>query len=144
MARKYGGYFGGSSGGGRPSGGGGRRRPDCGGLCPNCVDRWAAQQQGGGREARRDQAAYGQGSRSGGYGRSSFSMRRGTFDGYPSLSRRRDDGKIDIFYGPEEVMNDEGNIDLNNKAHGHAILKDGRLISKRPPGADKPVFDTGE
>jgi hypothetical protein len=54
-------------------------------------------------------------------------MKSGTFDGYPSLSRRRDDGTLDIFYGP--------NLDLDDPNKGHAVIsKDGKLISKRPPG----------
>lgn len=64
-------------------------------------------------------------------------MREGTFDGWPSLSRRREDGKIDIFYGPPPV-------DPDDIQHGHAVIKDGRLIYKRRPGETEPIIDTGE
>lgn len=69
------------------------------------------------RAAKQGKESYGQGSGSGVYGRSSYSrMKGGTFDGYPSLSRRRDDGALDIFYGPEP-------IDPDDARHGHAIIK---------------------
>lgn len=54
-------------------------------------------------------------------------MKPGTFDGLPSLSRRREDGTLDIFYGM-------GPLGLDDPMKGHAVIKDGRLIEKRPPG----------
>jgi hypothetical protein len=86
------------------------------------------------REGRQGQTSYGRGSRSGGYGRSSYSMKSSTFDGYPSLSRHRGDGATEIFYGPAPVSMD----DLN---HGHAVIKDGRLVYKRRPGESTPIID---
>jgi hypothetical protein len=83
-------------------------------------------------------ASYGHGSKSEGYGSSSYSMRPGTFDCMPSLSRHRDDGKIDIYYGPEPL------VDLDDPKHGHAIIKNGKLIYKRRPGESTPIVDTGE
>lgn len=90
------------------------------------------------RERPTGRASYGRGSRSESYGSSSYSMKPGTFDGMPSLSRRRDDGKIDIFYGPEPL------VDLDSPKHGHAVILNGKLIYKRRPGESKPVVDTGE
>ena len=88
------------------------------------------------RRSRRSagRANYGQNSGSGGYGRSSYSMRSGTFDGLPSLSRKRDDGAIEIFY-------QEGSVDLDDPDHGHAVIKDGKLVYKRRPGESNPVID---
>lgn len=86
------------------------------------------------RENRQGQSAYGRGSRSGGYGNSSFSMRAGTFDGLPSLSRKRGDGAIEIFY-------QAGEVDMDDEAHGHAVIKNGKLIYKRRPGETTPVID---
>ncbi len=80
------------------------------------------------------QSSYGQGSRSGGYGQSTFSMRAGEFDGMPSLSRRRSDGAVDIFF-------QEGSVDMNDPTHGHAVIRDGRLVYKRMPGDDNPIVD---
>jgi len=77
-------------------------------------------------EARKGKAAYGRGSQSEAYGRSAYGMRSGTFDGYPSLSRIRDDGTLDIFYGPD--------LNLDDPLKGHAVIRDGKLISKRRPG----------
>ena len=86
------------------------------------------------RQERQGQTTYNRGSRSGGYGRSSYSMRSGTFDGMPSLSRQRDDGATEIFY-------QEGGVDMDDAAHGHAVIKNGKLVYKRPPGASSPVVD---
>ncbi|QHN43080.1 hypothetical protein GII36_04455 [Candidatus Mycosynbacter amalyticus] len=86
------------------------------------------------RSSRQGQATYGRGSQSGGYGRSAYSMRSGTFDGLPSLSRKRDDGAIEIFY-------QEGSVDMDDESHGHAVIKDGRLIYKREPGEKSPAVD---
>jgi hypothetical protein len=68
----------------------------------------------GGRRKKRpvDKEVYGKPD----YGQSSYARTGRTFDGYPSISKRRDDGKIDIIYGPEP-------LDLNNPLHGHAVIK---------------------
>lgn len=89
------------------------------------------------RAANRDKTTYGRGSTSEQYGRSSYSMKEGTFDGHPSLSRRRDDGATEIFYGPAPV-------DMNDPNHGHAVIKNGKLVYKRRPGETTPVVDAGE
>lgn len=86
------------------------------------------------RERPIGKGSYGQGSQSGGFGRSSYSMKEGTFDGYPSLSRRRDDGAIDIFYGPPPV-------DPDDRTHGHAVIRDGKLVYKRRPGESTPIVN---
>lgn len=75
-------------------------------------------------------SAYG----AGGYNGSSFSMRSGTFDGLPSLSRKRSDGATEIFY-------QEGSVDMNDPNHGHAVIKNGRLVYKRRPGEENPVIN---
>jgi hypothetical protein len=87
-----------------------------------------------GRRGNQGKGNYGRGSTSGGYGRSSYSMRAGVFDGLPSLSRKRDDGAIEIFY-------QAGSVDLDDEKHGHAVIKNGRLIYKRRPGESTPVID---
>ncbi len=89
------------------------------------------------RAANRDKTTYGRGSTSEQYGRSSYSMKEGTFDGHPSLSRRRDDGATEIFYGPAPV-------DMNDPNHGHAVIKNGKLVYKRRPGESTPVVNTEE
>jgi hypothetical protein len=61
-------------------------------------------------------------------------MRSGTFDGYSSLSRTRGDGATEIFYGPNPVEMDDVN-------HGHAVIKNGKLVYKRRPGESTPVVD---
>lgn len=87
------------------------------------------------RAEKRGKETYGRGSQSGSYGNSSYSrMKGGTFDGYPSLSRRRDDGATDIFYGPEP-------IDPDDATHGHAVIKNGKLVYKRRPGESNPVVN---
>lgn len=52
------------------------------------------------RAANRDKTTFGRGSTSEQYGRSSYSMKEGTFDGYPSLSRRLEDGAVESFTAP--------------------------------------------
>ena len=86
------------------------------------------------REGNRGKTAYGRGSTSGAYGRSSYSMRSGEFDGLPSLSRKRGDGAIEIFY-------QDGNVDMDDPEHGHAVIKDGKLVYKRRPGESTPIVD---
>ena len=86
------------------------------------------------RERNQGKTAYGRGSTSGAYGRSSYSMRSGTFDGLPSLSRKRGDGAIEIFY-------QAGSVDMDDANHGHAVIKNGRLVYKRRPGESTPVID---
>ena len=88
---------------------------------------------GGGR------GSYGQNTRSGAYGRGSFSYQEATFDGLPALKRRRD-GKLEFFYGPDVKI--EGFLE-DHEGHGHAIIKDGKLIYKRRPGASEPDIDLG-
>lgn len=61
-------------------------------------------------------------------------MKSGTFDGYPSLSRTRGDGAREIFYGPAPV-------NMDDPAHGHAVIKNGKLVYKRRPGETVPVVD---
>ena len=78
--------------------------------------------------------AYSQGSGSGGYGNSSYSMRSGTFDGLPSLSRKRQDGATEIFY-------QEGSVNMDDPMHGHAVIKNGKLVYKRRPGESTPIID---
>lgn len=86
------------------------------------------------RTANAGKTSYGRGSSSGGYGRSSYSMQSGTFDGLPSLSRTRGDGAREIFY-------QAGTVDMDDPMHGHAVIKNGRLIYKRRPGETTPVID---
>jgi hypothetical protein len=86
------------------------------------------------REENRGKTAYGRGSTSGAYGRSSYSMKSGTFDGLPSLSRRRGDGATEIFY-------QAGSVDMDDVNHGHAVIKNGKLVYKRRPGESTPVID---
>lgn len=61
----------------------------------------------------RARASYGRNSGSSSYGRSSYSCKEATFDGYPALKRSRD-GKTESFYGPAPV-------DPGDSHHGHAI-----------------------
>ena len=68
------------------------------------------------------------------YDTDSYARTGRTFDGYPSMSKRRDDGAIDIIYGPEP-------LDLNNPYHGHAVIKNGKLIYKRRPGGEHPTIN---
>lgn len=87
------------------------------------------------RRQRHGKSSYGHGSTSGAYGHSSYSMRSGTFDGLLSLSRKRGDGAIEIFY-------QAGVVDMNDPNHGHAVIKNGKLVYKRRPGESTPVVDT--
>lgn len=86
------------------------------------------------RTQNRNKTTYGRGSTSGGYGNGSYSMRSGTFDGLPSLSRTRGDGATEIFY-------QAGSVDMNDENHGHAVIKNGKLVYKRRPGESTPVID---
>jgi len=61
-------------------------------------------------------------------------MRSGTFDGLPSLSRKRGDGALEIFY-------QAGAVDMDNPNHGHAVIKNGKLVYKRRPGESTPIID---
>ncbi len=61
-------------------------------------------------------------------------MKSGTFDGLPLLSRRRGDGELEIFYKPIAVG-------MDDERHGHAVIKDGKLVYKRRPGETIPVVD---
>jgi len=92
-----------------------------------------------GRAANKGKAAYGRGSTSGAYGRGSYNFESATFDGLPALKRRRGD-KVDFFYG----VGVTDTIDLDDRAHGHAVLRNGRLIYKRLPGQELPILNTGE
>ena len=80
-------------------------------------------------EHRQGKDAYNRGSQSSSYGRSSFGLREGTFDGHPSLSRRRDDGTLDIYYGP--------NLNLDDPLKGHVVMKNGKIVSHRRPGESR-------
>lgn len=86
------------------------------------------------RNLNRGKTSYGRGSTSGSYGTSSYSMQSGTFDGYPSLSRGRGGGITDIFYGPAPV-------DMDDPNHGHAVIRNGKMIYQRRPGETTPVID---
>jgi|GEM_PF-3221309 len=121
----------------------GKRHPrDC--NCYDCVQKWAmrryeaqrsggsSRESGGGRPSGR--GTYGRGSTSGAFGRSSYSMTEGTFDGYPSLWFIRDDGAKVIYYGPAPVHPDQ-------RSHGHAVILKGRLIYKRRPGEETPIVN---
>ena len=93
----------------------------------------APRASGGGR------GSYGQNSGSGAYSRGSFSYQEGTFDGQPALKRRRD-GKLEFFYG--EDIHREGFLE-DHVGHGHAIIKDGKLIYRCRPGQSTPDIDLG-
>jgi len=113
----------------------GKRHPrDC--NCYDCVQKWAMRryeaQRSGSKERPINREVYG----SRGYSNESYSRTGRTFDGYPSLSKRRSDGKIDIIYGPEPLS-------LNDEMHGHAVIKNGKLIYKRRPGEADPIIDLG-
>lgn len=106
-------------------------------LCRSCRKLYPAtaqQNDRARREGNHGKTAYGRGSTSGAYGRSSYSMRSGEFDGLPSLSRKRGDGAIEIFY-------QAGSVDMDDPNHGHAVIKDGKLVYKRRPGESTPVID---
>lgn len=109
-----GGFLGG--GGGRRSGGSSRERQ--------------------GRDANRDKTAYGRGSTSGAYGRGSYNFVAATFDGLPAIKRHLS-GKTEFFYG-EGV---DGTIDINDRKHGHAVIRNGKLVYKRRPGEEEPVVN---
>ena len=89
-----------------------------------------------GRSQNRDKATYGRGSTSGAYGRSSYSFESATFDGLPAIKRRLS-GKTEFFYG----VNVDENIDLNDCKHGHAVIRNGKLVYKRRPGEELPVVN---
>jgi len=109
------------------------KRCDHGGHPRHC-DTCKAARRGGASKA-----SYGHNSGSGAYGRGSFSYQEATFDGLPALKRRRD-GKLEFFYGSDVKI--EGFLE-NHEGHGHAIIKDGKLIYKRRPGQSKPDIDLG-
>ncbi len=81
-------------------------------------------------------AAYGSRSYGGG---ASYSYERATFDGYPAFKRYRD-GKLEFFYGHDIYA--EGFFE-DHVGHGHAIIKNGKLIYKSPPGVSGPTVDLG-
>ena len=114
--------------------------PRCNGtdfLCGKCKKVYpalAASLAAKRREGNQGKTGYGRGSTSGGYGRSSYSMQSGTFDGLPSLSRKRGDGATEIFY-------QAGVVDMDDVNHGHAVIKNGKLVYKRRPGESTPVID---
>lgn len=87
------------------------------------------------RSSRQGQSTYGRNSRSGNYGSGTYSFTEATFDGFPALKRNRD-GKTEFFYGTAPV-------DIDNEKHGHAIIKNGKLIYKRRPGESTPIIDIG-
>jgi hypothetical protein len=87
-----------------------------------------------GREARQDQAAYGNGSRSGNYGSSTYSFKSGKFSGLPSLYRTRQDGATEHFY-------QAGSVDLNDRNHGHVVIKDDRIVYHRRPNESTPIIN---
>jgi hypothetical protein len=89
------------------------------------------------RDGNRGKSSYGRGSTSGAYGRSSYSFESATFDGLPALKRRLS-GKTEFFYGVNAV----GEIDVDDIQHGHAVIRNGKLVYKRRPGESTPVIDT--
>lgn len=88
------------------------------------------------RERNRGKTAYGRGSTSGAYGRGSYNFQSATFDGLPALKRHLS-GKTEFFYGTNAV----GDIDVDDIQHGHAVIRDGKLVYKRRPGESTPVVD---
>lgn len=68
------------------------------------------------------------------YRRGSYTFQSSTFDGLPALKRRRGDGALEIFY-------QEGGVDLNDHRHGHAVIRNGKLVYKRRPGEENPVVN---
>jgi hypothetical protein len=42
-----------------------------------------------------------------------------------------------LFYGTNAV----GEIDIDDIQHGHAVIRDGKLVYKRRPGESTPVVD---
>lgn len=88
------------------------------------------------REANRDKTAYGRGSTSGAYGRGSYNFEAATFDGLPAIKRHLS-GKTEFFYGTGV----DGSIDINDRKHGHAVIKNGKLVYKRRPGEEEPVVN---
>lgn len=84
-------------------------------------------------------ASYGRNTRSGAYSRGTFGFSDGSFDGFPALKRSRD-GKTEFFYGTDTSV--DGFLE-NHLAHGHAIIKAGRLIYRRRPGDAIPDIDLG-
>lgn len=89
------------------------------------------------RQRNQGKSTYGRGSTSGGYGRSSYSYQSATFDGLPALKRTRQDGATEFFYHEGAV--DEVNLD--DRSHGHAVIKNGKLVYKRLPGQENPVVN---
>ena len=89
------------------------------------------------RERNKGKSNYGRGSTSGGYGRSSYSHQAATFDGQPALKRTREDGATEFFFHPSAV----DPVDLDDRKHGHAVIKGGKLVYKRLPGQQNPVVN---
>ncbi len=89
------------------------------------------------REGNRGKTSYGRGSTSGAYGRGSYNFQSATFDGLPALKRHLS-GKTEFFYGANAV----GEIDVDDIQHGHAVIRNGKLVYKRRPGESTPVIDT--
>lgn len=85
------------------------------------------------------QGSYGRNSGSGRYGSGAFSYQDARFDGYPALKRHRD-GKLEFFYGSDVYA--DGFLE-DHVGHGHAIIKNGKLIYKCPPGSSTPSIDLG-
>lgn len=54
-----------------------------------------------------------------------------------TVSRRSSDGALEFFYG----TNAAGEIDMDDRTHGHAVIKNGELVYKRRPGESHPVVD---
>lgn len=88
------------------------------------------------RDRNRGKSSYGRGSSSGAYGRSSYNFQSATFDGLPALKRQLS-GKTEFFYGTNAV----GEIDVDDIQHGHAVIRNGKLVYKRRPGESDPVIN---
>ena len=89
------------------------------------------------RDSNKGKSNYGRGSTCGGYGRSSYSHQAATFDGQPALKRTREDGATEFFFHPSAV----DPVDLDDRKHGHAVIKGGKLVYKRLPGQQNPVVN---
>jgi hypothetical protein len=87
-----------------------------------------------------NKAAYGQNTASGAYGRGAHSYQEATFDGMPAFKRFRA-GQLEFFYG--EDIHREGFL-TDHVGHGHAIIKNGKLIYRCRPGASDPDIDIKE
>ncbi|HJP81332.1 MAG TPA: hypothetical protein VJ841_02995 [Candidatus Saccharimonadales bacterium] len=91
------------------------------------------------RNARRGRpigkSAYGQNTRSGAYGRGTYSFDEGTYDGLPAIGRHRD-GVYEVFY-------QAGAVDIDDENHGHVIMasEGGEVIYHRRPNESTPIVD---